>query len=141
MKTSRKKERKPRSKFIEIDIRHHFTLTITKHELDQLVSRMVAEGIGDWGLITAATRLRQRGFSNLSNTYTLPIQVVDIEINKTYIITRAIMLRAIRDSLIDFTYALDTQAGYNLVVDKLTREDMDEIIQLAVFKKIQYGFA
>ena len=140
MKMVKKKQRRTRSKFIKIDMKIQFTLTITKHALDQLVSRMVTEGIGDWGLIMATTKPRQKELFRLDTTYTLPIQVVDIETGIIYNITRAIILRAIRDSLIDFPYALDTRAGYNLAVHKLTREDMDEIIQLAVFKKIKYGF-
>ena len=40
----------------------------------------------------------------------------------------------------DFPYVLDTKAGFNLSIDKLTKEDIDEIIQIAAFKEMKYGF-
>lgn len=130
------------SDFIEVDIQLQFPLTFTKDNLDRLVTRAINEGIGDWAIITKATTKKRKGGGDESCevNYTLPFQVENIDTNEKIIVTRDKLLRAIRDTLIDFPYALDTMAGYNLVVDKLTREDIDEIIQVAAYKDIQYRF-
>lgn len=134
-KTSKHKKRSP---FIRIDIIQKFTLTLRKQELDQLISTAVEDGIGDWGIIIAVTGLnKSRPYRPL---YTLPIEVLDITTNKRHIVTKSKILRAIRDTLIDFPYALNTNAGYNLSIGKLTRENIDEIIQVAIFRKIKYKF-
>lgn len=128
------RSRQKRSKFIRVDMQIRFTLTLKKQELDQLITRAVKEGIGDWAIIDAATKVTGKG------TYTVPFHVIDLETNQEYVVTRSKILRGIRDALIDFPYALDTQAGYNLAVENLIQEDIDEIIQLAIFKRIQYKF-
>lgn len=119
-----------------------FILTLQAKELNQLITRAITEGIGDWGVIDKATKAKGKGKANskAKDTYTVPFHVIDISTNQSYTVTRSKLLRGIRDGLIDFPYALDTQAGYNLKVSKLTREDIDEIVQLSIFKKMQYGF-
>lgn len=126
-----------KSKFIKIDMQLHFILTVTKNQIDQLVSRAINEGIGDWGMIDQATRVRKHKNQII---YTVPFHVIDIETNVKYLITKQKLLRGIRDGLIDFPYALDTEAGYNLNINKLNQEDIDEIVQIATFRKIKYKF-
>ena len=72
--------------------------------------------------------------------YTFPIKVTDIEENITYTLKMENILWALMITIIDFPYALDTTAGYNLDVDKLTIEDIDEIIQVAVNRQLKYNF-
>ena len=129
-----------RSKFIRIEMQIKFILTLQAKELNQLITRAITEGIGDWGIIDKATKVKGRAKGNEKDMYTVPFHVIDISTNQSYTITRSKLLRGIRDGLIDFPYALDTQAGYNLKVNTLTREDIDEIMQLSIFKKMQYGF-
>ena len=143
---TKRKNRRERSVFIEVVIKHEFALTLKKEELDVIVTRAINEGIGDWGIITEATRVKAQGRQQAkrgqrSPVYSVPFEVVDIETNKAHTVTRGKLLRGIRDTLIDFPYALDTLAGYNLNVGKLTMEDIDEIIQQAIFKELRYGFA
>ena len=148
---TKQKNRRERSIFIEVVIRHEFALTLKKEDLDSIVTRAINEGIGDWGIITKATRVKAQGRQRAKRgqraqgrqrapVYSVPFEVVDIETNKTHTVTRGKLLRGIRDTLIDFPYALDTLAGYNLNVGKLTMEDIDEIIQQAIFKELHYGF-
>lgn len=142
----KRKNRRERSIFIEVVIKHEFALTLKKEDLDAIVTRAINEGIGDWGIITEATRVKAQGRQQAkrgqrSPVYSVPFEVVDVETNKTHTVTRGKLLRGIRDTLIDFPYALDTLAGYNLNVGKLTMEDIDEIIQQAIFKELHYGFA
>ena len=111
-----------------------FQVTLTKNQLDQLITRAIEEGIGDWCVIDKANK------ASRNNMYTVPIQIIDIETNQEHLITRSKLLRGIRDSLMDFPYVLDTKAGFNLSIDKLTKEDIDEIIQIAAFKEMKYGF-
>lgn len=143
---TKRKNRRERSIFIEVVIKHEFALTLKKEDLDSIVTRAINEGIGDWGIITEATRVKAQGRQRAkrgqrSPVYSVPFEVVDVETNKTHTVTRGKLLRGIRDTLIDFPYALATLAGYNLNVGKLTMEDIDEIIQQAIFKELHYGFA
>ena len=129
-----KTKRSTWSAFIPVVVKHEFTLTLKKEDIESIVTRAINEGIGDWGIVTGATRVQ--GLP----VYSVPFEVTDIETNQTHEVTRVKLLRGIRDTLIDFPYALDTLAGYNLDTGKLTREDIDEIIQQAIFKEKRYGF-
>lgn len=145
--------------FIPIRIKLQFTLTITFEQIDRMINRAINEGIGDWAIITKATRrkVRPKGLKDIernstqqitqaSNStqkhlkYTIPIQIEDITTNKKYVLHFPGIMKGIQEGLIDFTYALDTTAGYNLLIEKLTREDIDEIIQIAIFGDITYKF-
>lgn len=116
-----------RSKFITLPISLSFPLTIEKKDIYHIVNRAIKDGIGDWGLIEDSPRA-------------LPRQIIDIATNQVYTLTRAKLLRSIKNTLLDFPYALDTTAGYTLNIHKMTQEDIDEIIQVAIFREIRYGF-
>ena len=130
MKTGTMQHRKHRqhSNFLRVDIQAKFTLTIKNEDLEQLVARAISEGIGDWAIIAWL------------QMPPLSVYIADISTNIEYTITKEHLLKAISDTIIDFPYALDNLAGYNLAVDKLNREDIDEIFQVAVFDEIQYRF-
>ena len=134
IQSSRKRESRTRSKFIKFKMQFGFQVTLTKNQLDQFITRAIEEGIGDWCVIDKANK------ASRNNMYTVPIQIIDIETNQEHLITRSKLLTGIRDSLMDFPYVLDTKAGFNLSIDKLTKEDIDEIIQIAAFKEMKYGF-
>lgn len=114
--------------FLRTDVKAEFTLTLKSEDLEELVLRAMEEGIGDWALITEA------------KISTLTTRLIDIGTNKEHTVTKEQLLKAISDTIIDFPYALDTLAGYNLEVKRLTCEDIDEIFQVAVFNKMQYKF-
>lgn len=151
LKTQIKQER-----FIHIPVQFDFHLTITPEQLDHLINRAINEGIGDWGLIEEArVKHRKQACSHHKHhaknanhaqskvyldRYTFPIKVIDIEENITYTLKMENILWALMITIIDFPYALDTTAGYNLDVDKLTIEDIDEIIQVAVNRQLKYNF-
>lgn len=137
-----------KERFTETPVDFQFKLTTTDQDIEDLVSKAISGGIGDWAVITKATRVKatdkmvrpDRNSQSSCPPYTLPIEVINIDSGKEYIVTKEILLYALGKTLIDFPYALDTVAGYNIDVGKLTSEDIDEIIQLAVFGKIQYRF-
>jgi len=143
-----KKTKKER--FVRTPVNFQFELTTTEQDIEDLVSKAISGGIGDWAVITKATRVKatnrdkmdrpDRNSQSLCPPYTLPMEVINIDSGKEYIVTKEMLLCALRETLIDFPYALDTERGYNLDVGKLTSEDLDEIIQLAVFGKMQYRF-
>ncbi len=114
--------------FLTLDISVQFPLTLTLADMQNLVSRIYNEGIGDWCV--------------LEDKYgsSLPLQLTDIATNCTYSIDLQDLTSAICSSLLDFPYALDVKNGFNLCVDKLTNEDLDEIVQLAVFGRMQYSW-
>ena len=127
--------RRTRSKFLRIPIHFNFNLTVTSEELNNLMIRMLNDGIGDWGLID------NKHFEvTTHNKIKFPIYITDITSNKVYPLTKQKLMRSIRDTLIDFPYALSTIAGYNLAIGSLTGEDIDEIIQVALFKDIKYSY-
>ncbi len=111
----------------KIEITAEFPMTFTSHDMAQLVSRIHNKGIGDWCVLENAS-------------VSFPLQLTEIDTNISYSIGLQDIKRAICAAWIDFPYVLDTQAGYNLAVDKLTQEDIDEIVQIAVFHKIKYGW-
>ena len=133
---------KSETHYISEKIRWQFDLTISNETIYSLVDVIINRGIGDWGVITKITTINntmQTGEKNYQ--YTLPIEVACIETNEAALITKDLIMCAISKTLIDFPYALDTVAGYSLAVDRLTDEDIDEIIQVAVFGSLKYGFA
>ena len=110
-----------------------FILQLTSEDIQLLITRIIDEGIGDWAVIDHVTHTEIGG-------YTVPIQISCIDTNKAYMIGAQDIAYGIQRACIDFPYALDTTAGYRLRVNSLTQEDIDEIVQLAVFEKIQYGY-
>ncbi len=114
--------------YISIDISVQFSLTLTLADIRTLVNRIYNEGIGDWCVLED----KHENF--------LPLQLTDIATNCTYSVDIQDLISAICASLLDFPYALDVQNGFNLCVDRLTNEDLDEIVQLAVFGRIQYSW-
>ena len=110
-----------------------FILQLTLKDIQELIARIINGGIGDWAIIDHVTRTE-------NSSYTVPMQISCIDTNKTYLIDMQDILYGIQRAWIDFPCALDTTAGYRLNVDRLTQEDIDEIIQLAVFKRVQYGY-
>lgn len=133
-----KQAQKTKQSFISTNVTMKFNLILTEEELSKLVNRIIYEGIGDWAIVSHATAIKKN--NGLIGSYTLPFQVEDIETNKEFIVDKQSILKSIGKTLIDFPYALDTTAGYNLNINKLTQEDIDEIVQVAVFGKIKYGF-
>lgn len=130
------------AKYISKKIYWKFDLTMSEEEIYSLVDRIITNGIGDWGIIAKVTAMNNTKQTNTKSfQYTLPIEVACIEINQSAVITKDILLYAISKTLIDFPYALNTSAGYDLEVDKLTDEDIDEIIQVAVFGYMKYGYS
>ena len=129
------------TKYICEKIYWEFDLTMSEEEIYSLVNRIISNGFGDWGIISQVAPIDNKMQTFTKNyRYTLPIEVTCIEINQSAVITKEVLLRAIRKTLIDFPYALNTNAGYNLDVDKLTDEDIDEIIQVAVFGCMRHGY-
>lgn len=128
MQTLKHRKNRKHSNFLMVDVQAEFTLTLENDDLEKLVARAMEEGVGDWAIITG---LKRSPFS---------VYLADISTNIEYTITKEQLLKAISETWIDFPYALDTVAGYNLAVDKLTCEDMDEIFQVAVFDEMQYEF-
>ncbi len=114
--------------YISIDISAQFTLTFTLADIQHLVSRIYSEGIGDWCVLEAD----HEGF--------LPLCVTDITTNCTYSIGLNELESAICTAWLDFPYALDVQSGCSLCIDKLSGEDIDEIVQIAVFGRMQYSW-
>ncbi len=114
--------------YITIDISVQFPLTLTLADMQNLVSRIYNEGIGDWCALEDV------------HENSLPLQLTDIATNYTYSIDLQDLISAICTSLLDFLYALDVKNGFNLCVDKLTNEDIDEIVQLAIFGSMQYSW-
>ncbi len=114
--------------FISVDISAQFTLTFTLADIQHLISRIYNEGIGDWCVL-------ETEHENL-----LPLQLTDIATNCTYSIGLPELTSAICTAWLDFPYALDVRSGCSLCVDKLTGEDMDEIVQIAVFGNMRYSW-
>ncbi len=114
--------------YISIDISVQFPMTLTFADIRTLVNRIYNEGIGDWCVLED------------KHENSLPLQLMDIATNCTYSVGLRELEFAICTSLLDFPYALDVQNGFNLRVDKLTNEDIDEIVQLAVFGSMQYSW-
>lgn len=128
MTAEKHRKHRKHSKFLMVDVQAEFTLTLENEDLEELVIRAMEEGIGDWAIITGLKRSP------------LTVYLADITSNIEHTVTKEQLLKAISKTWIDFPYALDTLAGYNLVVNKLTCEDIDEIFQVAVFDKMQYEF-
>lgn len=128
MTAEKHRKHRKHSKFLMVDVQAEFTLTLENEDLEELVIRAMEEGIGDWAIITGLKRSP------------LTVYLADITSNIEHTVTKEQLLKAISETWIDFPYALDTLAGYNLVVNKLTCEDIDEIFQVAVFDKMQYEF-
>lgn len=131
--------------FIHIPMSFTFELTVTDAQMDHLADRIVYEGIGDWGTIHSATHKQRfkriplpRGKNNLIVHYRFPIKVFDLDTGVVHIIRKENIYWALAITLIDFPYALDTKAGYNIDVDRLTLADIDEIIQVAATGKVFY---
>lgn len=118
--------------WIEITV-DGFLLQVTIKDIQMIIYRVINDGVGDWAVIDHVTHTENR-------EYTVPIQISCIDTNKAYDIEMQDILYGIQRAWIDFPYALDITAGYRLNINKLTPEDVDEIIQLAVFKRIQYGY-
>ncbi len=114
--------------FISVDISAQFTLTFTLADIQHLISRIYSDGIGDWCVLES-----KPDDSSL-------LQLTDITTNCTYSIGLPELTSAICTAWLDFPYALDVQSGFNLCVDKLTAEDMDEIVQIAVFGIMRYSW-
>ncbi len=114
--------------FISVDISAQFTLTFTLADIQHLVSRIHNEGIGDWCVLET-----ERADASL-------LQLTDITTNCTYSIGLQELESAICTAWLDFPYALDVQSGCSLCVDRLSGEDMDEIVQIAVFGNMQYSW-
>lgn len=116
------------SRYEVVEIKAEFPLTFTGHDMVQFVSRVHKEGLGDWCVLENAS-------------VSFPLQLMEIDTNISYSIGLHDIKRAICAAWIDFPYVLDTQAGYSFAVDRLTSEDIDEIIQIAVFNRIKYAWA
>ncbi len=114
--------------YISIDISAQFTLTFTLADIQHLVNRIYSDGIGDWCVLET-----EHDDSAL-------LQLTDITTNYTYSIGLPELTSAICTAWLDFPYALDVQSGCSLCVDRLTNEDIDEIVQIAVFGRIQYSW-
>ncbi len=116
------------TRYEKLHLTTEFTLTLTGQDFAQLARRIYKEGLGDWCVLE-------------STSVSFPLQLTEIDTNISYKVGLHDIKRAIGVAWLDFPYVLDTQAGYNLAVDKLTQEDIDEIIQIAVFHKIKYAWA
>ncbi len=114
--------------FISVDISAQFTLTFALSDIQHLVSRIYSDGIGDWCVLDSEP------------ADSLPLRLTDITTNCTYSIGLPEITSAICTAWLDFPYALDVQNGFNLYIDKLTGEDIDEIVQIAVFGRMQYSW-
>ncbi len=114
--------------FISVDISAQFTLTFTLADIQHLISRIYNEGIGDWCVLESEP------------ADSLPLRLTDITTNYIYSIGLQELESAICTAWLDFPYALDVQSGFNLCVDKLTEEDIDEIVQIAVFGRMRYSW-
>ncbi len=114
--------------YISIDISVQFPMTLTFADIRTLVNRIYNEGIGDWCVLED------------KHENSLPLQLMDIATNCTYSIDLPKLQSAICYSLLDIPYELDVQNGFNLCVDRLTNEDIDEIVQIAVFGRMRYSW-
>ncbi len=114
--------------YISIDISAQFTLAFTLADIQHLVTRIYSDGIGDWCVLED------------KHTDFLPLRLTDIATNCTYSIGLQDLTSAICTAWLDFPYALDVQNGFNLCIDRLSGEDMDEIVQIAVFGRMQYSW-
>lgn len=103
-----------------------FDLTLSKSELERLFLKIYADGIGDWAVIEIKDKCE--------------IRVIDIENNKEFTLKKDDILKALSETIIDFPYALNTEAGYNINIKKLTSEDMDELVQVACYGDMKYRF-
>ncbi len=114
--------------YISVDISAQFTLTFTLADIQHLVTRIYSEGIGDWCVL------------DTEHTDFSLIQLTDIATNCTYCIDLQELESAICTAWLDFPYALDVQSGCSLCVDRLSGEDIDEIVQIAIFGSMQYSW-
>lgn len=118
---------KGQSIYEKIEITAEFPMTFTLHDMARLAHRIQKEGLGDWCVLE-------------NTSVSFPLQLTEIDTNIRYKVGLHDIKRAICAAWLDFPYVLDTQSGYSLAVDKLTQEDIDEIIQIAVFHKIKYDW-
>ncbi len=114
--------------YLTFDISAQFTLTFTLADIQHLVTRIYSEGIGDWCVLETE-----------HDDSALP-QLTDISTNCTYSIGLPELTSAICNAWLDFPYALDVKNGFNLCVDRLSGEDIDEIVQIAVFGSMRYSW-
>ena len=144
-----KKIKAPKSNgFIHIPISFTFELTVTDAQMDQLVQRIVYDdAIGEWAIVYSATYKGRRRKIPLpwmrdnwprNIKYTFPILVVDVDTGVVHTIRKENIYWALAVTLIDFPYALDTKAGYNIDINRLTPADIDEMIQVAATGKVFY---
>lgn len=119
--------------FNVINVRWIIPLTVSEKQLDIVISKIYNEGIGDWAVISPMNQCA-------GQEVTLPFKVVDIETNQEFTVTKEKILFGLKCALLDFPYVLSTYNGYNLNAMQLSCEDLDEIIQVALFGEIKYEF-
>lgn len=132
------------SEFITLPVKLDLKLTISYKDMNDLVYRIVDEGIGTWGQVIDA-KVYKAGDKRLGQHirkskkyYDFPITVLDTNEDETYKIDKETLLEGIKEAWIDFPFVLDTTCGYDLKLNKLKASNIDEIIQLALFGEIKY---
>ncbi len=137
------KNRKNTSTVTEVWVSFDFPLTFKQKEIDHLAEKICKFGIGDWACVepvSSQNKTKKQAGSEVIHKPFPILQITDIDTGIIYQISATKLLDAVGKAVIDFPHALNTEAGYTIVVDNLTGEDLDEIVQTACFGKLRYGY-
>ena len=132
------------SEFITLPVKLDLKLTISYKDMNDLVYRIVDEGIGTWGQVINAKvyKVSEKRFGQhirrSKKYYDFPITILDTNEDETYKIDKETLLTGIKEAWIDFPFVLDTTCGYDLKLRKLKASNIDEVIQLVLFGEIKY---
>jgi len=128
------------------DIRQ-YDVILTEYSVDELLKRIHAEGLGDWCVVDQKLPSDSNvpiepieNIGTLQDVNSPILYIVDINTNKEYTLTKKKLMESVNEIWVDFPWAVNKGFNSDLEVSLLSKQDIDEIIQVAVLDEFIYEY-